>query len=209
MVDIGSDHGHLGLELFRLEKVNEVWNVDLSRESLKNSRKIYEKFGFLKYSKFICGNGFKKLENIPDNAVVVIAGLGTVQILKILEDIPSNIRSLILLSHTDYFFIRKWAWLNNWTIHDEIYLEDRGYFYMVMRLIRSAKKRENYSLEDHIFGKRKFREEGGSLFVKFWREKSRRILKIPEEYRTPEEKEVIRFLLRENIISNVKLYENS
>lgn len=202
LIDIGSDHGYLGIELINQDKVMHIYNVDLSKSAINRSKKIYEKFDLLSRAEFICGDGFKSIKKIPDNSVVVIAGMGSAQILKILSFLPENIRHLIFLSHTEYFMIRKWANENHWIIQKEKYFEDNGFFYLSMSMIRSFGKREHYSMSDYIFGKDRFWINNMDMFKKYWKNRSLRILKIPFKYRTDEEKFSISLLEKMGIIDS-------
>nr|WP_246307747.1 tRNA (adenine(22)-N(1))-methyltransferase TrmK [Candidatus Mycoplasma haemohominis] len=200
-MDIGSDHGHLGLELLRSEKAIRVINIDLSADALERSKVAYKRLGFEKRAMFLLNDGFTSLVSFPENSVVVIAGMGTVQILKILERMPSHIKHLILLSHTDYFLIRKWAFKNFFFIKNEKYVDDGDHCYLALDLVRVPKQVHSSSIRDYIFGREEFwRELHMDLFSKYWADKANRVLKIPYEYRDEVERETIRFLKDNEIL---------
>ncbi|AEG72431.1 conserved hypothetical protein [Mycoplasma haemofelis str. Langford 1] len=192
LVDIGSDHGYLGLELIRQRKVGKVTNIDLSEDALNRSKIIYEKLGFLDRSTFLVSDGFKELKLVPIDSTVVIAGMGTYQILKILEFLPDTVDKLLILSHTDYFFLRNWAVLNSFSILREFYIDDKDLVYLAIFLVR--KNPEAYTLKDLILGKSDFYESQIELFRRYWRTRVSRILKVPEEYRNSLDSKTLEFL---------------
>lgn len=199
LIDVGSDHGHLGLELLRQKKVNKVINIDLSKQALKQSKKLYERCGLEENATFVNGDGFRKLNNVPHDAVAVIAGMGSAQILRILEYLPANITKLIFLSHTDYYSIRKWALAHLFNIEKEKYIDDGELQYLVLLLSKRVNP-EAYSEEELIFGKAIFRESQAHLFEKYWRFRASRILNIPSEYRSDIERATINYLKSECIV---------
>lgn len=201
LVDIGCDHGHLGIELLRVEKALKVINVDLSKDALERSKLAYKRFGFDKRAIFICNDGFTNLDSFPENSVVVIAGMGTIQILNILERIPSHIKRIILLSHTDYFLIRKWAFKNFFFIKREKYVDDGQHCYLVMDLIKVPKPAHAANIREYIFGREEFwKGINMKLFTKYWINKANRVLRVPYEYRDEIERETIRFLKDNEIL---------
>ncbi|OAL09882.1 hypothetical protein A6V39_04905 [Candidatus Mycoplasma haematobovis] len=199
LIDVGSDHGYLGLELLKQQKINKVLNIDLSKEALENSKKIYGRFGLEEHATFANNDGFKNLNNIPHDAVAVIAGMGSAQILKILENLPDNITKLIFLSHTDYYSLRKWAVAHFFNIEKEKYIDDGELQYLTLLLSREINM-DHYSEEELIFGKLSFRENQIPLFEKYWRFRASRILNIPAKYRSNIETATINYLKSESII---------
>lgn len=126
--------------------------------------------------------------------------MGTSQILRILKGLPGNINHLILLSHTDYHLIRKWAVANLFSIRNERYVEDGELVYLILDMIRVSSPEFGTSL-DHIFGREEFRNGyQRKLFEKYWRRNGKRICKIPARFRDGVEREVIDFLRKEGIV---------
>ncbi|AEW44974.1 hypothetical protein MHC_00540 [Mycoplasma haemocanis str. Illinois] len=192
LVDIGSDHGYLGLELIRQRKVGKVTNIDLSEDALNRSKIIYEKLGFIDRTTFLVSDGFKEFSLVPLDSTVVIAGMGTYQILKILEFLPNTVDKLLILSHTDYFSLRNWAISNSFRILRELYIDDRDLVYLAILLVR--KNPEEYTLKELILGKSDFYETQIELFRRYWRTRISRILKVPEEYRNSLDSKTLEFL---------------
>lgn len=200
LIDVGSDHGYLGLKLLQDNKATGVVNIDLSKSALNRSEKIYKKAKCIDKVVFIEGDGFSGLVSWPDNSVAVIAGMGTSQILRILKELPPNINHLILLSHTDYYHIRKWAVSNLFSIRNERYVEDGELVYLILDMIRVSKPEFGTTFE-HIFGREEFRVGSRrKLFEKYWRRNGQRICKIPAKFRDEVEREVLSFLRNEGIV---------
>lgn len=200
LIDVGSDHGHLGIQLLRENKAIGVVNIDLSRDALARSEQFYRSLEYQNRATFIACDGFTGLVSLPENSVAVIAGMGTAQILRILERFPANLQHLILLSHTDYYKIRKWAFANFFFIKNEKYVEDGDFVYLILDMVRFP--RQVYGeLEDYIFGREEFRNgDQRRLFEKYWLRNSKRIFNIPIRFRDEIERATLRFLEREGIV---------
>lgn len=201
LIDIGSDHGYLGLILLKKSKALSVCNVELSKSSLKQSEETYKVAGLSELTDFVYSDGFKSLKQIRPGSVVVISGLGSAQILKILEDLPDSIKHIILLSHTDYLPIRQWAQENFWNIEKEKYVVERKIVYIAMSLIKTSfSSLEKYSFRECILGKEKFYKYNPKEFENYWAVRTSRILRIPYQYRTEADREVISFLIESGVI---------
>lgn len=196
LVDVGCDHGYLGLELLRTDKATEVVNIDISKSAIQRCEEVYRRYGWGYRSQFVHGDGFKSVEIRVPNAIVVIAGMGSHQILNILEHLPKNIEHLILLSHTDYFPIREWSEKNNWAIKNEKYVRDKKHVYLILDLLKT-KVNVSLSLQEKIFGNSCHWEYQMDVFAEYWREKVKRLLKIPFEYRSYRENKTLSFLLNQ------------
>lgn len=200
LIDVGSDHGYLGLRLLEEDKARGVVNIDLSKQSLARSEKIYKKAKCADRAVFLRADGFSGMVSWPDDSVAVIAGLGTTQILRILRGLPPNIGHLLLLSHTDYHELRKWAAANYFSIRNERYVEDGELVYLIVDMIRVSRPEYGTNI-DHIFGREEFRNGyQRRLFEKYWSRHLGRILKIPVRFRSETEKEIVRFLHGEGIV---------
>nr|WP_274506163.1 tRNA (adenine(22)-N(1))-methyltransferase TrmK [Mycoplasma wenyonii] len=122
LVDIGSDLGFLGLELLKQERVKEVWNIELSKVSLENSRELYLKRDLDSKTRFIYSDGFSELisEELRDyqEIVIVLAGLGSKKIISILEGLPESWKTkkiwLCCLPHAFPEKLRAWIERSEW-----------------------------------------------------------------------------------------------
>lgn len=63
LIDIGSDHGYLGLELLKRDITNKVINVDLSKDALSRSSMTYSRLGFADKAIFLQNDGFSGIYN--------------------------------------------------------------------------------------------------------------------------------------------------
>ncbi len=103
VADIGTDHGKLALYALRKGICKKVIAVDISENSLQKARAQAENSNLSENIEFICGDGLLPLKEIPD--VIVIAGMGGNEIVKILSDrfLPAR---YILMPHQDAHILR-------------------------------------------------------------------------------------------------------
>ncbi|WP_181454139.1 tRNA (adenine(22)-N(1))-methyltransferase TrmK [Mycoplasma wenyonii] len=137
LVDIGADLGLLGLKLLRNELISEVWNVELSKVSLKNSQKLYSEKGVDLKARFFLSDGFSELsfENIRGykEILIVLAGLGSKKIITILEKLPEDWKTkqlwLCCLPHAYPKKIREWSRDSEWKLlkEEDFSLREKNY----------------------------------------------------------------------------------
>lgn len=136
-MDVGSDLGVLGLKLLREKLVSEVWNIELSKVSLENSRKLYLEKGIDSKARFFYSDGFSGIscEKARDykKILIMLAGLGSKKITNILEKLPESWKTkqlwLCCLPHTYPEKIRKLTKDNEWRLlrEEEFSLRAKSY----------------------------------------------------------------------------------
>lgn len=94
VIDIGSDHGKLACSLLLNNIAEKVIITDISQKSLNKAVKLINKFGLSGRAKFYCADGFNGITE--DIHTAVIAGMGGMEIIGILEKMPPNVKKLIL-----------------------------------------------------------------------------------------------------------------
>lgn len=101
--DIGTDHGKLVLYALRKGLCEKVFAVDISANSLAKAKLEAENLNLAEKIEFICGDGLIPLRENPD--VIVIAGMGGNEIVKILSDrlLPTK---YIFMPHQDAHTVR-------------------------------------------------------------------------------------------------------
>lgn len=117
IIDVGSDHAFLDIYLNKYKNC-ECLAIDKSKyctqTAINNANKFDAKITA------ITNDGLK---NIPlNNEIIVISGMGTKNMIKILDfDIKND---LILSSHTNIDDLKEFLKKKNYYIHKEITLED-------------------------------------------------------------------------------------
>ncbi|AHC39901.1 SAM-dependent methyltransferase [Mycoplasma ovis str. Michigan] len=123
--------------MLKRDMVKEVWNVELSKVSLKDSKEIYLKKNLDSQAKFIFSDGFQDipLEGIKDyrEIIIVLAGLGSKKIISILNGLPDLWKNkklwLCCLPHAHPNQIKKWSETCEWDllIEEEMTFKEKIY----------------------------------------------------------------------------------
>lgn len=135
VVDVGCDHGYLGIYLILSGKAAYVAAADLRPKPLENARVNAARFGVADRMYFSLCDG---LESIEAGSVdtVVCAGMGGETIARILERCPwiSDGRySLILQPQTSGSDLRRWLGDHSFCIQNERLVRDGRFVYAVLR----------------------------------------------------------------------------
>ena len=144
VIDVGCDHGLLDIYL-TLHRNCKCIAADVNENCLKNARENIRKYSLTEKIKVVTSDG---LENVKykKNDYVIIAGMGTNTILKILE--KHDLDNVIIQTNTDLFEFRETI-TDKYIIEDEKVIKERGIYYVIMKLKRGYKK---YKYEDFIVG---------------------------------------------------------
>jgi tRNA (adenine22-N1)-methyltransferase len=144
VVDIGCDHGLLGIYLVKNNLVNKMYLSDINKNALKNAVNNIKKYN-VKIDTII-SNG---LENIDIKLVdtIVISGMGTHTIMDILSsDKVYNINKIIIQSNNNLDILRKFMNKIGFYLEDEITISDKGIYYVIGKYIRCSKKNKKINI---------------------------------------------------------------
>lgn len=145
VVDIGCDHGLLDVYLTLYKKCRCI-AYDVNSKIIERA-----KTNFLKYKVFdkidlFTGNGFENL-NVNFDSTIVVSGMGTFTILKILEKNKS--KNIICQTNTDLYILRKSICDMGYYIFDESIVFDNSRYYVT---IKFSLGNSNYSYDDYLLG---------------------------------------------------------
>lgn len=148
IIDIGTDHAYLPIEIFKRRISSKVIGTDISLISCQNAQKNIIKNGLTNKIQIINSDGFKNITEKYD--IGIIAGLGTKTILKILDDkhLP---KKLIIASQNDYYFLRKELNKKFYHLIKEVVIFDKKY-YPIMKFCKKDYL-EKLSEKELLFGK--------------------------------------------------------
>lgn len=147
VVDVGCDHALLDIYLTKNE-LNKCIASDINKNALEGAIKNIKKYRLEDKIETVISNGIENI-GIDKNDYIVIAGMGTRTILKILENEQTKkIENLILSSHNEYEYLRINLKKQNFYIENEIIVKERGIYYLIMKLNRNKiiYKKEDYYL---------------------------------------------------------------
>lgn len=183
MADIGTDHAYIPIYLVKNNIVEKAIAADISEGSCKkarlnvNSNHLYEKVDVR------CGNGLEVIEKNEVIDCIVIAGMGGLMAINVLESntyAVSKAKRLILQPQKDIGKVREYIDSIGFKIIDEKMLKENGKYYNV---IVAEKGKESYSKIEFLFGKRLIEEKSPILkeYILFEQNKLVKILKNMEK----------------------------
>ena len=143
LVDVGTDHGYLPIYLYENEITKNVTGSDISSNALKFAKANLEKHNLSSKIKLVVSDGFEKLSEKYDTAV--ISGMGTDTIKKILgsENIPNR---LIISSHKNVDILRMFMNEKGFKIVKEIVLKENNVFYDIIKYEKGKEILSKYEL---------------------------------------------------------------
>ena len=147
IVDIGCDHSFLAIYLVKENIINKALVSDINPNALNNAIINIKKEKLSEKIIPILSDG---LESIPQNEIntIIISGMGTKNILKILINIPQNITKLIIQSNNDYYNLRQTITKKGFYIADETIIKENKY-YLTIKFLRGN---NHYKMKDYLFG---------------------------------------------------------
>lgn len=181
VVDVGCDHALLDIYLTK-NKLNKCIASDINKNALEGAIKNIKKYSLENQIETVISNGIENIE-VDKNDCIVIAGMGTRTILKILEDEQiKKIENLILSSHNEYEYLRLNLKKKNFYIENEIIVKERDIYYLIMKLNRYKKI---YKPEDYYLGpilKTKKDVETKQYFNHLYDSNKNVLEKLPKKY---------------------------
>lgn len=147
IINIGTDHALLEIALTKGKNVFCI-GTDINEYSIQKSLKNIEKNNLKNKIFLIHSDG---LDNVDvHNEILILSGLGTSTILKILENTKSNNASkMIIQSNNHLEILRKTMNEKGYFIQEEQAILENGYWYVIIVFIKGKKK---YAKEDYILG---------------------------------------------------------
>lgn len=138
LIDLGCDHGYLGIASLKQRLVDNVWNVDVNQAPLAVAKNNYTQAQLSAKTTFFLSNGFEKLPKKWEHNQVtaVFAGMGSKLILSLLKDLPPYVQTIIFLPHTMGEKLRYWTTKNNFFVLNEQYVRDKNKVYELIVIHR-------------------------------------------------------------------------
>lgn len=146
VLDVGCDQAEVGIAL--ANKNIYSYAGDISKNVIDNAIKKVNKLKLSKYITFRVSDGLKEFNNENINTLV-IAGLGTYTILKILKDSIKKYPKLIIISNNDLELLRTEVISLGYKIVLEEVTYEKGKFY---NLILFERGKEEYNSKELYIG---------------------------------------------------------
>lgn len=144
VIDIGCDHGYLSIYLAKMG-CSKLIASDINSNALNNAIANIKKEKLENKIETILSNGLENIDT-QDYNTLIIAGMGTSTILKILnnKDKLKNIEKIIIQSNNDLFSLRKAMNNKGYIINQELVVLDKNKYYVIIEFINGVHK-YNYS----------------------------------------------------------------
>ena len=143
IMDVGTDHGYIAIELIRRNIADKVIASDINKDPLNKAKLNVSLEGLSSKIHLRLGGGLAPVKN-NEVQVVLIAGMGGNLIRDILEkdiDKVKNIDYLILQPAQNPEVLREYLYTGNYEVIDEDVCEDEGKYYELFKV----KYKENKS----------------------------------------------------------------
>ena len=173
IADIGADHGLL--ELYLVAKFENI--KILAIENKIGPYKILDRnLSGVKNVKLSLSDGLEAVDENID--VIVIAGMGGLNIKNILDAYPDKVKRLkkiVVDAHRDTDIARKTIVNYGFKINNEKIVYDKGKFYIVMEFLRTENI-EKYSEDELRFGYKLFQDKLWAKYSKYLVERNKNII---------------------------------
>ena len=136
VLDVGTDHVYLPIILSQNKKCKSIIASDVSSNALKIAKDNLKKY-HIDDVKLILSNGLDSINE--DYDTIVLAGMGTSTIIKILENkkLPNT---LIISSNNDLYKLRKFMNKIKYKIKEEIVILEKNKYYDIIKYQKGNEK---------------------------------------------------------------------
>jgi tRNA (adenine22-N1)-methyltransferase len=142
VADIGTDHGYLAIELFKINSTRRVIAADLNAGPCQAARRTISEAGFSDSIEVRQGDGLAALT--PGEVdTVCIAGMGgklEADILGARPAVTTKLQCLVLQPQNGFEYLRGWLYDHNCHIEDEKLSKVDGRVYQIIKAIQGHKE---------------------------------------------------------------------
>ncbi len=129
LIDVGCDHGKIGIEALQRDKAKQVFFTDISAKCLSKAQNLADSRNLRDMCQFICGFGVCGL--VADCAC--IAGLGGLEIIKIIFNSTHKFDCLVINPMRNATEVRKVLQKDYFFEYDEVFFDKKFYNIMVLK----------------------------------------------------------------------------
>lgn len=153
IADIGCDHGYVSAELILSNKCDKVVATDISPRSLDKAIRFCDSLNINSYISFREGDGFNVIYKQDKVKQGIIAGMGGMEIINILENKHLKLKNFILQPMRDVVKLREYLIQNRYKIIYDYLVFDDGIFYNILKVSKGKSKLKPLEI---YFGKDNF-----------------------------------------------------
>lgn len=183
-IDVGCDHGYLSIQLMKENKSEYVINVDNKIKPLRNAIQNTSKYFFSNKIVNFLNDGLYEMQNDLCPDVIVIAGIGGLQIIEILKKSTIvNFKKLILQPEGNFLKLRKWLIENNYKIMDENVIKNNDVFYLFIECEKTTLNQNHYNYLDYLLGPiLRIKAITNKMLKNFYLKEFNLLNKVPKKY---------------------------
>lgn len=197
ILDIGADHGILSKAILDENLSENVVATDISEKCLEKAQNALLEYLKIGRARCVVSDGLLKLTDIQVCDMVIIAGMGGNEMVKILSQNPKRevFNKFLLQPMQDAEILRDYLQNNGYQITEDEIIEEHGKFYSVIKTVFSG---QNSSMDElaKYFG-RFYKEDKSEDFKAFVRY-TLKTLKSREKYLT--KNDLLKLKFCENIV---------
>ena len=153
IADIGCDHGYVSAELILSNKCDRVIATDISEPSLNKAIRFCDSLNINNYISFRQGDGFNVIYKSDKVKQAVIAGMGGMEIIKILEEKQIKLKNFVLQPMRDVIKLREYLIDNHYKILFDYLVYEDGIYYNIIKVTKGS---NNLKPLEIYFGKDNF-----------------------------------------------------
>ena len=185
VIDIGCDHGLLGIYLVINKNIKKMVSSDLNQLPLNKAKENLLNYDLINKIELRLGDGLECVSNDLDT--VIISGMGGETINEILKDINKypNIKKIVVSPNTDFSKTRKIISKLGFYLDKEDLVYEKKKYYLVSCYIKGKSKKIDYR-----FGKLNLSNE---IVINYYKEL------------VSTNKKIINNLTRKNLLKKIKL----
>lgn len=133
LIDVGTDHAYLPIELIRRSVCSQAVAADLRPGPLRRAAQHVEAAGLGEVIALRLSDGLDQIDLVPDD-VVVIAGLGGLEMIHIMERVAWQSQTIILQPMKSAYELRVWLAGHGYVIEDEQLADEGRHIYPLLRV---------------------------------------------------------------------------
>lgn len=163
MADIGTDHGYVPIYLHKMGRVEKALACDVNKGPLEKAKTNIALYKAEDVIEPRLGSGLTPV-SVGEVQSAVIAGMGGMLTIKILEDSPEVVQSLeelVLSPQQDVEEVRRYLHKIGFTIHAECMMKEDEKYYNIMQCKKGAESYE--TVMEYRFGKQLLLEKNSIL----------------------------------------------
>lgn len=177
IADIGCDHGYVTCELILQDKAEMVIATEKSRECLNKAVFLADSINITPFVSFREGDGFDAITKYDKINLAIIAGMGGLEIIKILQNKPRKLYDFILQPMSDVILLRQYLLDNDFEIEVDKLVKENDKFYNIIKVTKGHQELSDLEI---YFGKTNF-TDNYVVFYEYLTLRQKKLLDIKAE----------------------------